>query len=90
MTAERELLIDAVEWMQELKYVYADARDSGDRVLLELIADINKIEKLLNQPEHKEEPLSGDEVTELLMGGFSTHLMDLVKMVELAHGIGGE
>jgi len=36
----------------------------------------------------KREPLSDEDVTELLMGGFSTHLMDLVKMVELAHGIG--
>jgi len=51
MSIEKELLIGAVEWMQELKYVYADARDSGDRVLLELIADINKIETLLSQPE---------------------------------------
>ena len=52
MSMERELLIGAVEWMHELKYVWADERDSGDWVLLELIADINKIEKLLNQPEH--------------------------------------
>ena len=50
MNKEKELLIGAVEWMQELKYVYADARDSGDRVLLELIADINKIEVVLSKP----------------------------------------
>ena len=37
----------------------------------------------------KREPLSDEEVSELLMGGFSTHLMDLVRMVEKAHGIGG-
>jgi len=53
MSKKRELLMGAVEWMQELKYVYADARDSGDRVLLELIADINKIENLLTQPEQE-------------------------------------
>ena len=35
------------------------------------------------------EPLSEEAVSELLMGGFSTHLMDLVRMVEKAHGIGG-
>lgn len=51
MSKERELLIGAVEWMHELKYLLADSRDSKDRVLLELIADINKIEKLLNRPE---------------------------------------
>ena len=37
----------------------------------------------------KREPLSEDQVSELLMSGFSTHLMDLVRMVEKAHGIGG-
>ena len=36
----------------------------------------------------KREPLSEEAVSELLMGGFSTHLMDLVRMVEKAHGIG--
>ena len=46
------------------------------------------IQKLLNQP--KREPLSEDQVSELLMGGFSTHLMDLVRIIEKAHGIGGE
>jgi len=51
MSVERELLVEAVEWMHELKYVWADARDSGDYDLLNLIADINKIEKLLNHPE---------------------------------------
>ena len=35
------------------------------------------------------EPLSDETVGELLMGGFSTHLMDLVRMIEKAHGIGG-
>ena len=38
----------------------------------------------------KREPLSEEAVSELLMGGFSTHLMDLVRMLEKAHGIGGE
>jgi len=61
MSKERALLIGAVEWMQELKYVYADARDSGDRVLLELIADINKIENLLAQPE--QEPSDTEIIT---------------------------
>lgn len=50
MSKERELLIESLEWMQELKYVWADERDSGDRLLL--IADINKVEQLLAQPEH--------------------------------------
>lgn len=38
----------------------------------------------------KREPLSDKDIGELLMGGFSTHLIDLVRMVEKAHGIGGE
>ena len=42
---ERELLIEAVEWMQDLKDVWEDTRKSDDRVLLELEADINKIKK---------------------------------------------
>ena len=36
----------------------------------------------------KREPLSEEAVGELLMDGFSTHLMDLVRMIEKAHGIG--
>jgi len=36
----------------------------------------------------KREPLSEDQVSELLMSGFSTHLMDLVRIIEKAHGIG--
>lgn len=36
----------------------------------------------------KRKPLSEDQVDELLMGGFSTHLMDLVRIIEKAHGIG--
>ena len=42
---QRELLIEAVEWMQDLKDVWEDTRKSDDRVLLELEADINKIKK---------------------------------------------
>jgi mRNA deadenylase 3'-5' endonuclease subunit Ccr4 len=53
MSKERELLIGAVEWMHELKYLYADTRDAGDWVLLELIADINNIELLLAQTEQE-------------------------------------
>ena len=53
MTRERELLLEALEWMDELKYVWAESRNTGDRVLLELIAGINKIEKLLAQPEQE-------------------------------------
>ena len=36
----------------------------------------------------KREPLSEEAVGELLMDGFSTHLMDLVRMIEKAQGIG--
>ena len=36
----------------------------------------------------KREPLSEEAVGELLMGGFSTHLMDLVRAIEQRHGIG--
>jgi len=50
---ERELLIAAVERMHELKYVWVDERDSVDRMLLELIADINKVKELLAQPEQE-------------------------------------
>ena len=48
---EIDMLVEAFYWMQELKYVWVNSRDSGDRRLLELIADINKIELLLAQPE---------------------------------------
>ena len=52
---------------------------------------VGDIEHLLAQPEPpKHEPLSEEAVGELLMDGFSTHLMDLVRMVEKAHGIGVE
>jgi hypothetical protein len=51
MSKERELLIGAVEWMHELKYAWVEERDWGDRDLLDLVADINKIEQLLNNPE---------------------------------------
>jgi hypothetical protein len=51
MSIERRLLIKAVEFMHELKYVWLEERDCGDRALLELIADINNIELLLAQPE---------------------------------------
>jgi hypothetical protein len=60
MSKERELLIKAVEWMHELKYVWANVRDSGDYDLLELIAGINKIEKILAQPEQP--PITGREM----------------------------
>jgi hypothetical protein len=53
MSKERELLVEALEWMEELNYVYADSRNSGDRLALELKADINKIEKLLAKPEQE-------------------------------------
>ena len=56
MSKELELLQKALEWMEELKYAWANVRDSGDYDLLELIADINKIEKLLlAQPEPEQE-----------------------------------
>ena len=37
----------------------------------------------------KQKPLSEEAVGELLMGGFSTHLMDLVRMIEKPNGITG-
>ena len=55
MSIERELLVEALGWMEELKYVYADSLNSGDRLALELRADINKIELLLTQPEQTEQ-----------------------------------
>lgn len=61
MSKERELLIGAVEWMHELKYTWVEERDWGDRDLLDLVADINKIEQLLNNPE--QEPLAINENT---------------------------
>lgn len=56
MSKELELLQEALEWMHELKYVWANVRDSGDYDLLELIAGINKIERILAQPEPEPEP----------------------------------
>ena len=87
MSKERELLIAAVEWMHELKYVWADARNSGDRVLLELIADINKIEVVLAQPEQRLTPLT----SKLISLGNNCHesFIKGVRFAEKMHGIGG-
>jgi hypothetical protein len=66
MSKERELLQEALEWMEELNYVYADSRNSGDRLALELRADINKIELLLTQAEQPtREPLSTKQAEDL-------------------------
>ena len=58
MSKEREVLLEALEWMEELKYVWVNSRNSVDYDLLELIGGINKIEQLLAQPETKQEPLT--------------------------------
>ena len=58
MSVERELLVEALEWMEELNYFWSNSRISGDYDLLELIADINKIEKLLAQPEQEHKPFA--------------------------------
>ena len=63
MSKERELLIRAVEWMHELKYAWVEERDWGDRDLLDLVADINKIEELLNNPEQAPTTRHAKEVT---------------------------
>jgi hypothetical protein len=55
--------------MHELKYVWANVRDSGDYDLLDLIAGINKIEKLLAQPEQTE-PLLAETKIEWYGKGF--------------------
>ena len=65
MSKERELLKGAVEWMHELKYVWVEERDWGDRALLDLIADINKIEQLLNNPEQNNTQYLLDQVARL-------------------------
>jgi len=99
MSKERELLIGAVEWMQDLKYVWADTRDSGDRILLDLVADINKIEQLLNNREHivdvtdKVEPVAWmydwtNEIGELSKGIYvgshkASHLYELENLEPL-------
>ena len=64
------------EWVCTDKKHYMDASDGKDPI------------PLYTAPQ-KREPLSDEEVGDLLMGGFSTHLMDLARMVEKAHGIGG-
>ena len=53
MSIERELLVEAVEWMHELEYVWANVRVSGDYDLLDLIVGINKIKEFLDQPEEE-------------------------------------
>lgn len=67
MSKELELLQEALEWMHELKYVWANVRNSGDYDLLDLIAGINKIERILAQPEQPtREPL---DLNKVLMSG---------------------
>ena len=58
MSKELELLQKALEWMEELNYVWLNSRISGDSIALELIADINKVEQLLAQPEREQEPVA--------------------------------
>ena len=65
MSIERKLLQEALEWMEELKYVWSNSRDSGDYDLLDLISGINKIEQLLAQPETKQDPAK-DYTTNLI------------------------
>jgi hypothetical protein len=93
MSKERELLIKAVEWMHELKYVWLEERDCGDRALLDLIADINKIEKLLYAAPPKREPLSEDEIAELwwptYVVGTADSVRNFARVIEKAHGITG-
>ena len=103
MSKERELLIRAVEWMHELKYAWVEERDWGDRDLLDLVADINKIEELLNNPEPtsalpKREPLSplSDEKLktiavedEFLLYCNEDEFIEIAREIEKAHGIGG-
>ena len=76
---ERELLMGAVEWMHELKYVWVEERDWGDRVLLDLISAINKIEVVLSKPKRDldAQRLPHSELTEYEKG-----------FAEEFHGIG--
>ena len=72
---EMKLLVEALEWMQELKYVWSNSRDSGDYDLLELIADINKIEKhLLAKPEQATLKLRESSATETFNNAVSEAL----------------
>jgi hypothetical protein len=63
MSKEREVLSEALEWMHELRYVWANVRNSGDYDLVDLIESINKIERILAQPKRK--PLSDEEIFEI-------------------------
>ena len=72
-------MVEPVAWMQDSVELY---------VLEEKSAIRGYVIPLYTAPP-KREPLSEDAVGELLMGGFSTHLMDLVRMIEKAHGITG-
>ena len=62
--------------------------DTGDKPEEEYCGIIRRNIKPLYTSPPKREPLSDEAVDELLMGGFSTHLMDLVRMIEKARGIG--
>ncbi|MEY3746374.1 MAG: hypothetical protein RIQ76_910 [Pseudomonadota bacterium] len=75
---------EPVAWMYER---VNEIGETVKRVVCNFYEDVNLI-PLYTAPQ-KREPLSDEAVSELLMGGFSTHLMDLVRMVEKAHGIGG-
>jgi DNA-directed RNA polymerase specialized sigma54-like protein len=47
------------------------------------------IQKLLAQPENKREPLSDDAICEILLKKEWKGFVDLVRIIEKAHGIGG-
>ena len=59
--------------------------DTGDKPIEDRCK--RNIQPLYLAPQ-KREPLSEEAVGELLMSGFSTELMDLVRMIEKEHGIG--
>ena len=86
MSVERELLKGAVEWMHELQYVWANVRDSGDYDVLDLIADIKRIENLLAQPEQTEQEPVATKLESHQFTAFHVSADDFKKLQKLPTG----
>jgi hypothetical protein len=89
---EQEPVAWMYDWKTSIKYdgKVQHVVTNKNFLTLKMNHAVNEVENIrpLYLVSQTRKPLSEAAVDELLMGGFSTHLMDLVRMVEKAHGIG--
>ena len=73
---------------KEPEYSEKELKENISQMAVEIYREGFEDGALYAELDLKREPVSEEAVGKLLMGGFSTHLMDLVRMVEQAHDIG--